>query len=394
MTIHFSDRVNKAAPSQTLSISSLAAQLQSQGNDIISLAAGQPDFDTPDYIKEAAIKAIRDGKTKYTAVDGIQGLKKAIINKLKNENQISYSNEQILVSCGAKHSLYNLLQTLINDGDEVIIPAPYWVSYPEMVKLAGGTPVVVPTTMDQHFKLSASGLESALTSKTRILMLNSPNNPSSTLYSKQDLKTLAEVLLQYPDLVIASDDIYEHILFDDRVFHNIINVCPELYERTVIINGVSKSYSMTGWRIGYAAGSAEIIKRMKLVQSQSTSNPTSISQHAAQAAMEGSHEFIEKSRKIFQQRHQLVYQALMNIPGVKCLPSEGSFYIFPDFSAVIESMPNIKDDLELSTYLLTDAHVATVPGTAFGTPGHIRISFSTDMESLARAMERIKKAVQ
>ena len=393
MPPHLSNRVKKASPSQTLSISSLAARLRKEGKDVINLAAGQPDFDTPEHIKTAAIKAIQQGQTKYTAVDGISALKTAIVNKLQRENNLSYKPDQILVSCGAKHSLYNLFQASLNDGDEVIIPAPYWVSYPEIVKLAGGVPIALPTSLEQHFKIQATDLEKAITSKTRLVMLNSPNNPSGMMYDKHELSALAEVLLQYPDITIASDDIYEHILFGNNTFNNILNVSPQLYDRTVIINGVSKAFSMTGWRIGYAAANPDIIKMMKLVQSQSTSNPTTISQYAAQAALEGPMDFIKESKRIFEERHAFVHKTLSEIDGVRCLPSDGSFYIFPDFSALIAAAATINDDLDLSTYLLNKFYVATVPGTAFGSPGHLRISFSTDMTSLKESMERIKKMV-
>ena len=393
MPPHLSNRVKKASPSQTLSISSLAARLRKEGKDVINLAAGQPDFDTPEHIKTAAIKAIQQGQTKYTAVDGISALKTAIVNKLQRENNLSYKPDQILVSCGAKHSLYNLFQASLNDGDEVIIPAPYWVSYPEIVKLAGGVPIALPTSLEQHFKIQATDLEKAITSKTRLVMLNSPNNPSGMMYDKHELSALAEVLLQYPDITIASDDIYEHILFGNNTFNNILNVSPQLYDRTVIINGVSKAFSMTGWRIGYAAADPDIIKMMKLVQSQSTSNPTTISQYAAQAALEGPMDFIKESKRIFEERHAFVHKTLNEIDGVRCLPSDGSFYIFPDFSALIAAATTINDDLDLSTYLLNKFYVATVPGTAFGSPGHLRISFSTDMMSLKESMERIKKMV-
>ena len=318
LKISLSDRIQRVKPSPTLAVSALAGQLRAEGRDIIGLATGEPDFDTPDSIKQAAIDAINKGYTKYTAVDGTASLKQAIINKFKRENDFDFSADQILVSVGGKQAFYNLCQTLLNEGDEVIIPAPYWVSYPDIVKLADATPVIVEGDISQSFKITPEQLQQAITDKTKLFVINSPSNPSGKAYTRAELKALADVLLQHPDIVVMTDDIYEHIIWTDEGFVNILNTCPELYDRTVVINGVSKAYSMTGWRIGYSGGPADIIKGMKKIQSQSTSNPCSIAQYAAEAALEGDQSFLQEMCDAFKQRHDFVYQALDAMDGVNC----------------------------------------------------------------------------
>lgn len=394
MNIKLSSRIQRVKPSPTLAVTALANQLRAEGRDVIGLAAGEPDFDTPDYIKQAAIEAINKGYTKYTAVDGTAGLKQAIINKFKNENGFDYAADQILVSVGGKQAFYNLCQTLLDEGDEVIIPAPYWVSYPDIVKLADATPVIVEAGLEQDFKITPEQLSEAITDKTRLVVINSPSNPSGKAYTRHELSLLAEVLLKHPGVIVVTDDIYEHIVWAEEGFNNILNVCPDLYPQTVVLNGVSKAYSMTGWRIGYSGGPADLIKGMKKIQSQSTSNPTSIAQYAAQAALEGKQEFLGEMCDVFRQRHDFVHDRLNAIEGVVCLPSDGTFYSFPSFQPVIDRLDGIEDDLQLAQHLLEKAEVALVPGSAFGTPGHLRLSYATSMENLEKALERIKQAVE
>jgi len=367
--------------------------MRAAGKDIIGLGAGEPDFDTPDHIKAAAVKAIENGQTKYTAVDGIASLKKAIIAKYKNDNGLDYQPNQVLVSCGGKQSSFNLTQALLNAGDEVIIPAPFWVSYPDMVLLADGVPVIIETTQAQHFKITPEQLRAAITDKTRLIFINSPSNPSGVAYNLEELKALGDVLKDFPNIIIATDDMYEHILWKKGTFVNILNAHPELYDRTVVMNGVSKAYSMTGWRIGYAAGPADLIEAMTTIQSQSTSNPTSISQHAAEAALTGDQSFIDDMCVEFKKRHDYVVAELNSIDGVECLETDGTFYVFPNVEKLIARLDNIDDDLGFSEYLIEQAGVALVPGSAFGTPGHIRISIATSMANLQNALERIKKAI-
>lgn len=394
MKISLSNRIQKIKPSPTLAVTALASQLRAEGRDVIGLAAGEPDFDTPDYIKKAAIDAINKGYTKYTAVDGTAGLKKAIINKFKNENGLDYTADQVLVSVGGKQAFYNLCQTILNEGDEVIIPAPYWVSYPDIVILADATPVIIEADISQAFKITPQQLESAITAKTKMVIINSPSNPSGKAYSKAELKALADVMIKHPNIVIMTDDIYEHIVWSEEGFCNILNVCPELITQTVVINGVSKAYSMTGWRIGYSGGPVNIIKGMKKIQSQITSNPTSIAQYAAQAALEGDQSFLKEMCDIFRQRHDYVYQQLSAMDGVECLPSDGTFYSFPSFQGVIDRLEGIEDDVQLAQLLLEKAEVALVPGSAFGLPGYLRLSFATDMDSLEKALTRIKQTIE
>jgi len=394
LKISLSNRIQRVKPSPTLAVTALADQLRAEGRDVIGLAAGQPDFDTPDYIKQAAIDAINKGYTKYTAVDGTAGLKQAIINKFKRENGFDFTADQILVSVGGKQAIYNLCQTLLNEGDEVIIPAPYWVSYPDIVKLADATPVIVAGDISQSFKISAEQLEQAITEKTKLFILNSPSNPSGKAYSKAELRALGDVLVKHPNIVVMTDDIYEHIVWAEEGFNNILNVCPELKDQTVVVNGVSKAYSMTGWRIGYSGGPADLIKGMKKNQSQSTSNPTSIAQYAAQAALEGDQSFLKDMCDVFKQRHDYVYETLKAMEGVEVLPSDGTFYSFASFQAVIDRMDGIEDDVQLAQLLLEKADVALVPGSAFGLSGYIRLSYATDMDSLKTALTRIKETIE
>ena len=393
MDVQLSERVKSIKPSPTLAVTARAAELRAEGKDIISLGAGEPDFDTPNHIKQAAIKAIQNGFTKYTAVDGIPQLKQVIIEKFGRENNLAYAPDQILVSCGGKQSFYNLAQAMLNPNDEVIIPAPYWVSYPDMVLLAGAVPVFIDTDMEQKFKITPEQLEAAITPRTRLFVLNSPSNPSGVSYSRNELAALGEVLRRHPQVIIASDDMYEHILWTEEAFCNIVNVCPDLYERTMVLNGVSKAYSMTGWRIGYAAGPFKLIQAMKNIQSQSTSNPTSISQVAAQEALNGDQTFIKEMVDAFKKRHDFVIDELNTIPGVKCLPSDGTFYAFPNVQEMINRIDDVNDDLQLAEYLINEARVALVPGTAFGSPGHLRLSFATSMRNLEKALDRIKQVV-
>jgi aspartate aminotransferase len=388
--VKLADRALTIKPSPTLSVSARAAALKAAGKAIISLAAGEPDFDTPEPIKAAAIQAIQEGFTKYTAVEGTPGLRRAIAAKLKRENTLDYTPEQILVSVGCKHSVYNLLMALLNPGDEVIIPAPYWASYPDMVKLTGAEPVIIKTGLEDNFKINQAQLEAAITPKTRLLILNSPSNPTGEYYTREALLKLGEVLLEHPGIVIASDDIYEHILWHAQPFANILNACPTLYDRTVVLNGVSKAYAMTGWRIGYAAGPKPLIQAMADLQSQSTSNPTSIAQIAAQAALEGDQGSVREQCKVFKQRHDFVYTRLNQLKGVKCLPAQGTFYVFPTMEGVIAGIDGVDEDIALAEYFLEKAGLAMVPGSAFGAPGYMRLSFATSLDNLKRAMDRLE----
>lgn len=393
MSIQLSDRVKAVKPSPTLAITARAAEMRAAGKDIIGLGAGEPDFDTPSHIKAAAVRALDNGFTKYTAVDGIPSLKQAIIEKFKKDNGFDYQLNQILVSCGGKQSFYNLAQALLNPGDEVIVPAPYWVSYPDMTLLAGGVPVIVETSQAQNFKISAQRLRDAITDKTRMLVINSPSNPTGVAYTLEELKALGDVLKEFPDIIIATDDMYEHILWQKGSFVNILNANPDLYDRTMVLNGVSKAYSMTGWRIGYAAGPAELIGAMRKIQSQSTSNPTSISQVAAEEALRGDQSCIDTMLVEFKKRHDFVVGELNKIEGIDCLKTDGTFYVFPNVEGLIERLDGINNDMDFAEYLIEKAGVALVPGTAFGCPGHIRISIATSMENLSNALDRIKQAV-
>ncbi len=396
--LELSRRVQAIKPSPTLAVTALAAQLKSEGKDIIGLGAGEPDFDTPQHIKDAAIMAINGGFTKYTAVDGTPGLKDAIIQKFKRDNSLEYSQKQIIVSCGGKQSFFNLVQAVVNSGDEVIIPAPYWVSYPDIVILADGKPVIVQAGIEQGFKITPQQLSAAITRKTRMVVLNSPSNPTGAVYTFEELAALGEVLRAHPQVLIASDDMYEHIMLNEQRFVNILNACPDLYTRTIVMNGVSKAYAMTGWRIGYAAGPSPIIQAMTNVQSQSTSNPTSISQVAAQEALSGDQTCIQPMLTAFRERHQFVVESLNKLPGIKCLPAGGAFYAFADARAAIKTL-NEKgtiqkaNDVSFSSFLMENAGVAVVPGSAFGMEGYIRLSFATSMENLSNALQRIERAL-
>ena len=393
MKIELSERVQRVKPSPTLSVAATAARLRSEGKDIIGLGTGEPDFDTPEHIRNAGIEAIHTGQTRYTAVDGTASLKDAVINKFKRDNGFDYAADQILVSVGGKQSFYNLCQALLNPGDEVIIPAPYWVSYPDMVLLADATPIIVEATQQQGFKLTAEQLEAAITPMTRLLVINSPSNPSGVCYDEDEFKALGEVLRRHPQVLIATDDMYEHIVFSGHKFTNILMACPDLYERTIVLNGVSKAYAMTGWRIGYAGGPKTLIQAMKKVQSQSTSNPCSISQAAAEAALNGDQTCIHTMLKAFEARHNYVVETVNKINGMECLPSDGTFYSFPNVQPVIDRMEGINNDVDLADHLLNSAGVALVPGTAFGLAGHIRISYATSMDNLEKALARIASAL-
>lgn len=393
-----STRVQAIKPSPTLAVTARAAKLKAEGKDIIGLGAGEPDFDTPQHIKDAAIAAINNGFTKYTPVGGTASLKQAIIAKFKRDNGLDYTARQILVSCGGKQSFFNLALAVINPGDEVIIPAPYWVSYPDIAIIAEGKPVIVQAGIEQGFKMTPAQLEGAITSKTKLVVINSPSNPSGVVYTMNELKALGEVLRKHPNILIATDDMYEHIALTDEKFCNILNACPDLYPRTMVLNGVSKAYAMTGWRIGYAAGPQDIITAMENVQSQSTSNPTSISQVAAEAALNGDQGCITPMLKAFRERHEFVVNELNKIPGLNCIKAGGAFYAFPDARAAIATLHQkgtIKEatDIAFSEYLLEEAGVAVVPGSAFGCEGYIRLSFATSMENLQRALQRMAKAL-
>lgn len=393
--MELSNRVQAIKPSPTLAVTARAAKLKAEGKDIIGLGAGEPDFDTPQHIKDAAIAAINSGFTKYTAVGGTPSLKQAVIAKFKRDNGLDYTAKQVLVSCGGKQSFFNLVQALINPGDEVIIPAPYWVSYPDIVILAGGSPVIIEAGIDQGFKITPAQLQAAITPRTRLVVINSPSNPSGAVYSLEELAALGAVLRNYPDIIIATDDMYEHIRLQDGPFSNILNACPDLYDRTMVLNGVSKSYAMTGWRIGYCAGPEKLITAMENVQSQSTSNPTSISQVAAEAALNGDQNCIVPMIAAFRERHEFVVAALNTIPGVNCIYAGGAFYAFPDVSSAIQRLHQAgkitaTTDIALSEYLLEKAGVAVVPGSAFGSEGYIRLSFATSMDNLKAALSRLQ----
>ncbi len=392
MSIALSDRVNRIKPSPTLAVTARAAELRAAGRDVIGLGAGEPDFDTPDHIKAAATAAIANGQTKYTAVGGTNELKDAVIGKFQRDNGLEFARDQILVSSGGKQSFFNLCQALLNTGDEVIIPAPYWVSYPDMVLIADGTPVIVEAGQEQDFKIRPEQLEATITPKTRLLVLNSPSNPSGKAYTRAELEALAEVLRRNPHVLVATDDMYESILWADEPFANIVMAAPDLYERTIVLHGVSKAYAMTGWRIGYAAGPVPLIKAMAKVQSQSTSNPCSISQVAAAAALNGSQECVVDMVKAFRSRHDKVIAGLNALPGVSCIPSDGTFYAFPSFHEAIKNM-GCASDVELGELLLEKAEVALVPGSAFGTSGHMRLSYATSQEALDEAVARLSKAL-
>src|SRR5450755_1089669 len=391
-------RVQAIKPSPTLAVTAQAAKLKAEGKDVVSLGAGEPDFDTPQHIKDAAIAAINRGFTKYTNVGGIPTLKAAVIAKFKRDNRLNYDAAQILVSVGGKQSIFNLCQAVVDIGDEVIIPAPYWVSYPDIALICDGKPVVIEAGVEQGFRITPQQLEAAITPRSKLFFINSPSNPTGAVYSATELKALGAVLRRHPKVLIATDDMYEHIKLEDYDFVNIVNACPDLYDRTIVLNGVSKAYSMTGWRIGYCGGPQAIITAMENVQSQSTSNPTSISQVAAEAALNGDQGCIAPMLKAFRERHVFVVNALNKIPGVKCIMAGGAFYAFPDVRPAIAKLHQrgtIKaaTDVALAEYLLESGGVAVVPGSAFGSEGYIRLSFATSMENLQKALERLAKAL-
>ena len=392
-----SDSLKRIKPSPTIAVTQKARELRAAGKDVIGLGAGEPDFDTPNNIKEAAIKAIKEGHTKYTAVDGTPLLKQAIVDKFKRENNLNYSLDQITVGAGGKHVIYNLMIATLNKGDEVIIPAPYWVSYPDIVLLAGATPVVVECSEEQGFKLTAKDLEAVITNNTKWVILNSPSNPTGACYSEQEIKNLAHVLKRKPHVNVLSDDIYEHITYEGFKFFTIAQI-PELKNKVVTMNGVSKSYAMTGWRIGYAAGDKEVIKAIAKIQSQSTTNPSSISQAAAVEALNGTQEFISIRSLAFQERRDFVVNSLNAIEGINCLKPDGAFYVFPSCKGLIgkkdKNGKKLENDTDFVQSLLENNNVAVVQGSAFGLEGFFRISYATSMENLEKAMGRIKEFCQ
>ena len=384
-----SNSLKRIKPSPTMAVTQKAREMRAAGKDVIGLGAGEPDFDTPNNIKEAAIEAIRAGDTKYTAVDGTPALKKAIQAKFLRENNLSYNLDQITVGTGGKQVLYNTFMATVNKGDEVIIPAPYWVSYPDIILLAGGKPKVVKCDEQDNFKLTPKKLKKAISKKTKWIILNSPSNPTGSAYTKEEIQELSKILIKYKKIYILSDDIYEHIIYDNFDFFTIAQIA-ELKERILTMNGVSKSYSMTGWRIGYAAGPKEIIKAISKIQSQSTSNPSSISQAAAVEALNGTQDFIKTRSDSFKERRDFVVNSLNNISGLSCLKPEGAFYVFPNCKKLLGKKTKLKTDKDFVEKLLEKSEVAVVQGSAFGLDGYFRISYATSMENLKKAMERIK----
>jgi aspartate aminotransferase len=389
-----SQRVDQIKPSATIQVSMQAMALQAQGKDIVSLGFGEPDFDTPPHIRQAAIAAIEAGATRYTAVDGTPELKSAIIAKLQRENGLDFETDQVIVSNGAKQSLFNLMLAVLNRGDEVIVPAPYWVSYPDMVKLAEGLPAILAASPENDYKITARELQNTLNDNTRMLILNSPSNPTGKVYSEREYAELGAVLVDHPKVFVACDDIYEHIYWGEGPYRTFLNACPELTNRTLIVNGVSKGYAMTGWRIGYLAGPADLVAAMCKVQGQSTSCPGSVSQAAATAALNGPQDCVEEMRQAFRKRYEFVHAALNGIEGVECPTCDGAFYAFPSFQGFIDRLDGIRDDVDLAAWLLEHAGVSTVPGTAFGAPGHLRLSYAASMDYLEDAIARIRRAVE
>ncbi len=392
-----SDRLSRFKPSLTVKISQIAREMSSSGENVISLSSGEPDFDTPVHIKESAINAIKSGFTKYTQVDGIPDLKQSILEKFKKENDLSYKIDQVTVGAGGKHVIYNLLMATINKNDEVIIPSPYWVSYPDMVSLAGGKTVIVDTEMENSFKITPKQLDESITENTKWFVLNSPGNPTGAVYGEKELIDLSKILLKYPHVQILSDDIYEHIIYDQR-FVNILNVEPQLYDRTFIVNGVSKAFSMTGWRIGYGVGNKELIKSISKIQSQSTTNPCSISQVAAKFALDEDKKFLDDWIKKFDQRKNFLLEFFESIPGLKPFIPSGAFYLYVScfgfINKITESGKKIKNDVDFAEYVLQEAKVAIVPGSAFGKSPFFRISYATSLEDLKEACKRIKSLLK
>jgi aspartate aminotransferase len=393
VNVPVSRRVQRVKPSPTLAVTARAAKLKAEGKDIISLGAGEPDFDTPVHIADAGVAAVRSGFTRYTDVGGIPELKDAIIAKFQRDNGLTYDRSQILVSTGAKQTIYNLCMALLDPGDEAVIPAPYWVSYPDMVMLADGLPVTPDATAAQGYKISPRQLEASITPKTRLLLLNSPCNPTGAAYTRAELRALGEVLLEHPRVVIGTDDMYEKIYWGAEPFCSLVTAVPELYGRTVTINGCSKSFAMTGWRIGYCGGPKELITAMATIQGQSTSNASSMAQKAAVAALNGDQDCVAKMNESFKQRHDFVVAGLNAIPGISCLPGAGTFYAFADVTGAMAAL-GLKDDNAFADHLLTQAGVAVVAGSGFGAPGHMRISFATSMELLEKSLQRIGAVIR
>jgi aspartate aminotransferase len=387
-----SKRVQKVKPSPTLAVTARALALKAEGKDIIGLGAGEPDFDTPTHIADAGVEAIRKGITRYTAVDGTAELKDAIIAKFKRDNGLSYQRNQILVSSGAKQTCFNLCAALLDPGDECIIPAPYWVSYPDMALLADGVPVFIEAGPDKGYKISPEQLAAAITPRSKLFFINSPSNPTGAAYTKAELQALGAVLVKHPQVVIASDEMYEHIYWAPEPFTSFVQANPELYDRTVTINGVSKAYAMTGWRIGYCGGPKEIVSAMSTIQGQSTSNASSISQRASTVALNGDQACVAEMNKAFKARHDFVVAGLNAIPGISCLPGAGTFYAFAHVEGAMRAL-GMKDDNEFAEYLLVQAGVAVVPGSGFGAPNHMRLSFACSMQTLEDALRRIGAAL-
>jgi len=393
LTVSLSKRVQKVKPSPTLAVTARAAKLKAEGKDIIGLGAGEPDFDTPFHIADAGVDAIRKGVTRYTAVDGTVELKDAIIAKFKRDNGLTYERNQILVSSGAKQTCFNVCAALLDPGDECVIPAPYWVSYPDMALLADGVPVSVYAGPEQGYKITPAQLQAALTPRSKLLFMNSPNNPTGAAYSKAELRALGAVLEQHPQVVVASDEMYEHIYWAAEPYSSFVQANPQLYDRTITINGVSKAYAMTGWRIGYCGGPKAIVAAMSTIQGQSTSNASSISQRAAAIALNGDQACVALMNKAFKERHDYVVAGLNAIPGISCRPGAGTFYAFAQVEDAMRSL-GVKDDNEFAEYLLVQAGVAVVPGSGFGAPGHMRISFACSMKTLEDALGRIERALK
>lgn len=384
--------MTRVRPSPTGAVLALATRLKAEGRDIVSLGAGEPDFDTPEHIRLAGIEAIRSGATRYTPIDGTASLKAAICRKFERDNGLEYSVEQVLVSSGAKQSLFNLCIALLGPGDEALVPAPYWVSYPDMVRLADAEATILETGIDTDFKLTPAQLEAAITAKSKLLFLNSPCNPTGASYSRTELEALGAVLERHPGIVVVADDIYESIYWGGEPFTSFATACPALYDRTVTTNGVSKAYAMTGWRLGYAAGPDELIAAMKTVQSQSTSNPSSISQVAAEAALDGDQSPVAEMTRAYRERHDHLVAELNALPGVECRPGEGTFYAFPRVSGALSAL-DLESDVELVELLLNEADLACVPGAAFGAPGYLRLSYACSMATLELAVERLKRVL-
>lgn len=393
MSLAVSQRVQRVKPSPTVALTGRVAQLKAEGKDIVGLGAGEPDFDTPSHIAEAGMEAIRKGYTRYTPVEGTADLKDAIIAKFKRENALEYKRSQILVSTGAKQTIFNLIMALIDPGDEVVIPAPYWVSYPDMALIANGVPVTVHAGPEQGYKITPAQLDAAITPKTRLFILNSPSNPTGAAYSRAELRALGEVLVRHPQVVICTDDIYEHIYWGDEPFSTIAQVCPQLYDRTVTVNGVSKAYAMTGWRIGYCGAPAELVTAMGTIQGQSTSNASAIAQKASVVALNADQAEVREMVKHFRQRHDYIVDALNRLPGVACQPMPGTFYAFARVDGAMKLL-GIHDDNAFAEYLLNHAGVAVVPGSGFGAPGHMRLSFACSMQTLEEAIRRIDKVLR